>query len=284
MTESEKKTFEAFLSKAFKLDSEAMSRLYNEDGELTDVSVLEEADQTRIKSLKDNADNQYKRGIKEGAAKIEKELRERYEVDSENIGVDLVDEIITAQIEQVKGKADDDISSHPRYLELIAEKNKAIKAKEDEWKLKFESREEDLRKERVFSTAKKKALDKLRSLNPILPEDDRKAQKWQEKYLEEIVRGVDIQEQGDDLILMKDGKELQDDHGYRVSFDDWTQRVAADFFDFRKADDRSTSGEQGQQSQRVKIPTSPQEYAAAIRDAKTPEERQQVAEAYHKRK
>lgn len=281
MIESEKKILEAFLSKALKLDSEAIASLYNEAGELTDLKVLEEADQQRIKSLKDNSDNQYKRGLKEGASKIETELRSRYSVESENIGIDLVDDILVAEIEKVKGSAKDDISSHPKYLELIAENKKAIKAREDEWKKKFDDREGELKRDRVISKAKKKALDILKGLNPILPEDGNKAQKWQEKYLDELVSNIDLQEHEDDLILMREGKQLQDEHGYNTSFNDYAAKVASDLFEFKKADDRSSAANKDTDGGGAfRAPKDREEYTKMIQEAKTPEERVKILESF----
>ena len=72
MTPAEQKLLNESLSKLFKIDSEMLASLYNEAGELTDFSRILELDADRIKEYKTQNDSQYKRGIKEGASKIEK--------------------------------------------------------------------------------------------------------------------------------------------------------------------------------------------------------------------
>jgi hypothetical protein len=47
MTESEKKLLKGFLSKTLKMDEEAMSSLFNEDGELTTIEPALKLDSER---------------------------------------------------------------------------------------------------------------------------------------------------------------------------------------------------------------------------------------------
>ena len=113
MTDPEKKVLEGFLSKTLKMDTEDMAGLYNDAGELTSLSVASEADTTRIKKLKEDASSQYKRGLKEGATKIESELKDKYEIDSELVGLELVDHIIEDKT-KTQSDADGDITKHPQ--------------------------------------------------------------------------------------------------------------------------------------------------------------------------
>jgi proteasome assembly chaperone (PAC2) family protein len=51
MTTEEKKIFETTLQKVFKLTAEEMAGLYNEAGELTDLSLIEQKDAEKICEL-----------------------------------------------------------------------------------------------------------------------------------------------------------------------------------------------------------------------------------------
>ena len=118
MTEAEQKKLNGFLSKTLKMDDEELASLYNEAGELTSLTAAEKADTSRVTKLKEENDSQYKRGQKEVATKLETKLKEKYGVSSDETGVDLVDLILTTELEKVKGKGDEDITAHPEYLKL----------------------------------------------------------------------------------------------------------------------------------------------------------------------
>ena len=47
---------------------------------------------------------------------------EKYGVSSDETGVDLVELILTTELEKVKGKGDEDITAHPEYLKLKNER------------------------------------------------------------------------------------------------------------------------------------------------------------------
>jgi len=50
MTDSEKQILEGFLSKTLKIGTEELASLYNDAGDLTDLSIAEKADSERVKN------------------------------------------------------------------------------------------------------------------------------------------------------------------------------------------------------------------------------------------
>ena len=97
----------------------------------------------------------------------------------------------------------------------------------------------ETRQESMFSKVKERAFAELDNLRPILPEDAKKAQKWKEKYIEDL-RAYDFTEQDGMFVVLKDGKPLQDSHGYNKSFADLVKETASEIFDFQTADDRTS--------------------------------------------
>jgi len=149
---------------------------------------------------------------------------------------------------------------------------------------KLAEREAHYAKQGMFAKVRDKAIAELRNLRPILPEDAHKAQRWEDKFIDEF-KPFDYQEQDDTFVIMKDGKPLQDSHGYTKSFADHVKETASDFFDFRAAEDRSSSGlKQTNDKQTAKVPKNDDEYTQKMRDAKTPEERIEIMESYTKTK
>lgn len=278
MTEAEQKKLNGFLSKTLKMDDEELASLYNEAGELTSLTAAEKADTSRVTKLKEENDSQYKRGQKEVATKFETKLKEKYGVSSDETGVDLVDLILTTELEKVKGKGDEDITAHPEYLKLKSESDRMLKAKDKEWQKKIDDLELKHTRESMFSKVKERAFAELDNLRPILPEDAKKAQKWKEKYIEDF-RAYDFTEQDGMIVVLKDGKPLQDSHGYNKSFADLVKETAAEIFDFQTAESRSSAANQQTQSN-FAAPRNEEEFIQKMREAKTPEEQAKVMESY----
>jgi len=283
MTEAEQKKLNGFLSKTLKMDDEELASLYNEAGELTSLTAAEQADTARVTKLKEDQASQYKRGQKEVASKMEAQLKDKFGVDSDLTGVELVDFILTTELEKVKGKGDEDITAHPEYLKLKSESDRMLKAKDKEWQKKIEDLELKHARESMFSKVKERAFAELDNLRPILPEDAKKAQKWKEKYIEDL-RAYDFTEQQDGMIVvLKDGKPLQDSHGYNKSFADLVKETAAEIFDFQTAESRSSAANQQTQSN-FAAPRNEDEFIQKMREAKTPEEQAKVMESYQSKK
>lgn len=278
MTEAEQKKLNGFLSKTLKMDDEELASLYNEAGELTSLTAAEKADTSRVTKLKEENDSQYKRGQKEVATKFETKLKEKYGVSSDETGVDLVDLILTTELEKVKGKGDEDITAHPEYLKLKSESDRMLKAKDKEWQKKIEELESKHTRESMFAKVKDRAFAELDNLRPILPEDAKKAQKWKEKYIEDF-RAYDFTEQDGTIVVLKDGKPLQDSHGYNKSFADLVKETAAEIFDFQTAESRTSAANQQTQSN-FAAPRNEDEFIQKMREAKTPEEQAKVMESY----
>jgi len=282
MTEAEQKKLNGFLSKTLKMDDEELASLYNEAGELTSLTAAEQADTARVTKLKEDQASQYKRGQKEVAGKMEAQLKDKFGVDSDLTGVELVDFILTTELEKVKGKGDEDITAHPEYLKLKSESDRMLKAKDKEWQKKIEDLELKHARESMFSKVKERAFAELDNLRPILPEDAKKAQKWKEKYIEDL-RAYDFTEQDGMIVVLKDGKPLQDSHGYNKSFADLVKETAAEIFDFQTAESRSSAANQQTQSN-FAAPRNEEEFIQKMREAKTPEEQAKVMESYQSKK
>lgn len=278
MTEAEQKKLNGFLSKTLKMDDEELASLYNEAGELTSLTAAEQADTARVTKLKEDQASQYKRGQKEVASKMEAQLKDKFGVDSDLTGVELVDFILTTELEKVKGKGDEDITAHPEYLKLKSESDRMLKAKDKEWQKKIEEIETKHTRESMFAKVKDRAFAELDNLRPILPEDAKKAQKWKEKYIEDF-RAYDFTEQDGMIVVLKDGKPLQDSHGYNKSFADLVKETAAEIFDFQTAESRSSAANQQTQSN-FAAPRNEDEFIQKMREAKTPEEQAKVMESY----
>ncbi len=243
MTEKEQKLLNDSLSKLYKIDPEKLASLYNDAGELTDLSVVIEADAERIKKITDDKADQYKRGVKEGAQKIEKDIKEKYEVDSDLLGIDLVDHVIVSKIEEAKSS--ESIEKNPEFLKARADWEKEQRQRDKDWQKKLDNMQVEFDRAKVFDHVQSKALSLLAEANPILPADPRKAEQWKQIFVNDLKEGnYQLHTDGSIIVLDKDNNPLKDAHGYGKAFNEHAKDVMDKYFEFQKADDRSSPGNQ----------------------------------------
>jgi hypothetical protein len=284
MKPEEKKILNDSMSKLFKIDSETLASLYNEAGELVDFSKVLDLDAERIKKYKTDSDSQYKRGIKEGASKVEDAVKEKYELESDLVGVDLIDHLVVTKVKEASTSTKD-ITKHPDYIKLQLDNEKKLKEKDKEWTGKLETREKEIAKSQLFEEVSKRGLANLRKRNPILPTDPVKAQYWEDAYLNEL-RKRDYMKDGENLVVLDDGKPLQNDHGNSISFDEFTNDRADRIFEFPKSTERSSAGnKEVPGAGNTGMPKTEEEYIARQKDPKiTPKERIELTEFWTNKK
>jgi hypothetical protein len=230
------------LVKVFKLTPEQMATLYDEAGDLTDLKVVTEADEKRVAKFNSEKTQQLNRGIKEGASKIEKELKDKYG-ESDLIGIDLVESILVKQVEEATKAGVKDISKHPEYIKLQTEIDKKLKERDKEWQSKLEAKEIEFKKAVTFDKVRTKALMFLESSKAILPSDVNKAANWKATYLNELGGFNYLEnEDGTFTVLDKDGNALKDSHSNIRTFDEVIKECADKYFDYPAAEERSSSG------------------------------------------
>ena len=114
-----------------------------------------------------------------------------------------------------------------------------LKDRDKEWEGKLALKEAEFKKEKLFEKIKDKALVNLESRNPILPADPKKAQVWKETYLNELKAGnYQEGEDGEPIVLDKEGNALKDKHGNPVTFDEFEKGISDKYFEYPAADIR----------------------------------------------
>jgi len=282
MNASEQKILNESLSKLFKLDPETLASLYNEAGELVDFSKILEMDASRISKYKSDSDSQYKRGIKEAAEKLERELKEKFELDSDLKGVDLIDHLVVSKVEEAKSAGTKDITKHPEFIKMQVSIDKQLKDRDKEWEMKLQAKETEFNKSRLFEKVREKALLNLTSRNPILPNDPRKAQVWRDTYLNDLRQANYMEDEtGELIVLAPSGEKLQTPHGKNITFDEFEKETAEKYFEYPKAEERSSPGNKEEKSNGTgfRAPKTDEEYMSRLRDPKiTPKERIELTE------
>jgi hypothetical protein len=250
---TEKELLMAFLSKTLNLDTNGVASLiYDDAGQIKSdaLSSLEDQDAERVKSNKSNAkslrDEGYQRAQREIMTNLEKDLKKKYGHMSELHGIELINEIIgksTASSEPTL--TEDDIKRHPVYRQLVLDKDEElsrIKAEAEDGLNKFKS---EISRERVMQEVRKRAMQRLDSRNPVLSSDPTKAERQKNFLLHDLMQyEFDVRQDGANtsIIVLKDGKVLENKHGHPIRFESLVDDVSDSYFDFRQAEPRSSGG------------------------------------------
>lgn len=281
MKPEEQKILNEFLSKTLKVDEEQIAGLYNEAGELQGLQVAYDADAARITKHRTENSNQFNRGLKEGASKIEKEIKEKYSLDSELIGVELVDAVVLSKVEEATKGATKDISKHPEMLKARSEWEKEQKSRDKAWQDKLDAKDKEFSKTKLGEKIRAKALIHFDEFKPILPGDPNKAASWKNTFLNEVLAN-EFQESDDDFIpLDKEGKPLTNAHGYGRTFKEYVKEIADKYFEYQKSENRSSSGNknEGGAGGNLSMPKTVDEYEKRLKDPNiTPKERIELVE------
>ncbi len=250
-------------------------------------------DADRIKAIKDgyteSKDNQYKRGLKEGAEKIEGTLKEKFGIEEDLTGEDL----IAKAVETLSGRSgegemsESDVKTHPVYIALQNEKSKEIARMQKEHEQALANAESEFNTKMTKTSVNQRVLQHIRSKNPILPEDPKKADKRLRTILPELDQ-YKFEQDGNEIIVKdSNGQMLTDAHNNVVTFDRLVDTLSEDYFDFQSNDSDDTQGtgnggnDFGKRNfDKITIPKDSKELEQALKVAKSPEERQKISEAF----
>jgi N-acetyl-anhydromuramyl-L-alanine amidase AmpD len=273
--------------------------LKDEDLNETEItSLIKELDKARVKELRTKSDESgYKRAQAETLSKLEKDLREKYQVDQDE---ELQGESLIAAILEKNGKktdkdlTEDAVKKHPAYVQAVDAHKKALETVAKEWQDKLDAHVKTQTVEKTFSTVSEKALSLLDSRKPVLSQDATKAANQKQLLIKELkAKGYQFEDQNGTLVVLdKDGKLLEDAHGHRVTFEAVVNEISDSLYDFQVSkegrsaphqDDKSgKTGTQAKKPYTGVMPKTEDEYIKQIADEKTPlAERLALKDAWH---
>jgi len=233
-------------------------------------------------------DNGMKKATKEVLSDREKEIKEKYGVTSDKVGLELIDEIISAKSVKSKDMDPDKVKSSPEYIKLQDEMTNKVKAIETEWKEKLDLKEKEYADEKTFSIVDKKADEILAGF--ALPEDQKLRANQRKLIVDELKKYKYQDNNGEFVILDENGKVLEDGHGNRVNFKTFVENGAGKYWPKLEGEKRSGSGGNnnasgnGQQNNgwTGKPIKTEEDYKRAMGEAKDGKERIAIQDEYNK--
>jgi hypothetical protein len=285
--EGVKEFLESYLSKTLNLDKDGVAALFDADGKLKADATdqLLKKDKERVAKLTTDKFNEgHQKATKEARSAFEQQLKEKFSISSEKVGVELVEEIVAAKTPKGGELNEEEVKKSKAYLDLKesipAQIKEAVKAKETE----YNAYKSQVERKEVLGAVKSKALTILDGLKPILSSDANKAQKQKEFYLREIEAG-NYRLDGERIILLDaEGKDKQDEHGNRVDFEGFAKGIASTYYDFQAGDPRGGAGGAGAAGGggggTVKVFKTKDDFSKAMSEAKDSKERAEITKAW----
>lgn len=256
-------------------EAETKERLFDGD-ELKDdyADIILEADKARVEKFKNDRTQSYDKGVRE----TEKKLKTFAESEFKRLtGYDGTEDNFESMFktwhEKEKAKlvknvevSEDAIKKHPAYISLEADR--IPKTEYETLKSEYEQFKQNQERSKVMGVVTANAWDVVAKANPILSENATVAENRKRDFLAKF-SGYNYDLQGSTiLVLDKDGKRIENEHGNPIPFDTWVMDMASQNFDFRAQDDKGNAGNKDKGGQGVIVitdkPTTAAEYNQAI--------------------
>lgn len=237
------------LAKTLNLGDGEIAELIKDGEGVKESDVIQkilDLDVQRVEKIKTSVDGKekfqdgYKKGKEESLSKLEKQIKEKYGIQSEKLGVELVEEIITENSKPVETD-EETVKRSKTYQDLETRLKGELKTQKETYEQQIADINSQTQREKTLSVANKKALDIFAGLEPVLPTSKQVADNqigWFLKSMEEY----DFDVQDDRIVVMKDGKVVQDGHGNSRTFDDIVKEKAGKFFEFKKNNGSGNDG------------------------------------------
>ena len=249
------------LSKAYNFDNGKIAELFKDgETELSEQQQTEilnkilEIDAQRVENIKKSVDKKdaFQDGFKKAKSEVltdfEKGLKEKFGIESDKTGLELVEELVSKKSEGGQGGdlTEDAIKRSKVFQDMESNLKKQITTVKTEYETKINEIQDGYKAEQTFSNVSQKALQIFNGLNPILPQNKTVADN-QVKFFVNTLKDFKFDVQDERIVVMdKDGKVLEDGHGNSRSFEDIVKETASGLFEFKANNGGSGSGNGGQ--------------------------------------
>lgn len=249
------------LSKAYNFDNGKIAELFKDgETELSEEQQTEilnkilEIDAQRVENIKKSVDKKdaFQDGFKKAKSEVltdfEKGLKEKFGIESNKTGLELIEEVVSKKSEGGQGGdvTEDAIKRSKVFQDMESNLKKQITTVKTEYETKINEIQDGYKAEQTFSNVSQKALQIFNGLNPILPQNKTVADN-QVKFFVNTLKDFKFDVQDERIVVMdKDGKVLEDGHGNSRSFEDIVKETASGLFEFKANNGGSGSGNGGQ--------------------------------------
>lgn len=287
-----------FLQKAYNLpENEVAEALYpkSDDGTYNTTVLKEDAldkllqfDAARVANLSKPVDTTevYNKAVKKTEAEVhgtwEKRLRDAYpavDPDKKLKGEDLLNAVKAAQ-QQSSSYNPDQIKKTDEYLLLERQMREALEAKEQELSTRVQEIQTQFQRQQVWGDMSKVIREKFMGLNPVLPEDQAKAQRQVDDFVLKF-KDYEWQKTEDGRILpLQNGQRINNQHGHAMFLEDLVAGTGNLYFDFKKQEATGQAGNENGRSAITIVFKNDDDFMARYNAESDPKKKEELAAAY----
>ena len=167
------------------------------------------------------------------------------------------------ELSKKKEVSEDDIKRHPLFIDL--ETKSISKSEYDKLQSEFEQFKRDQQRRATMDVVTDRAWGVVAGKNPILSENPLVAENRKKDFLNKF-SGYEYDVQDGKIVVLKDGKRLEDQHGNLKQFESFVMDLAEMNFDFRKQEEVGNAGNKNTNGTVVvtEKPVTEKEYWAAL--------------------
>lgn len=223
----------------------------NEDGTLKDDSgsTLEAKFADKISTVKEEVRSQTAgKIVKEERVKFENEIKEKFGIKSDKVGVELVSHLIDSKVKKAGEITDDDAKKTAAYIALESKYNTLESSIDDKVKAATTEIESKYKSEQDVAEAVNEAVTMFEGLNPVLSQDAViKANQigiFKDK-VRTIKTEVKILPDGKKLriVLNADGTRKEDAHANPITYEQEVKSLASSMYDLQAAGSKGSGGD-----------------------------------------
>lgn len=259
-------TFKYLATKLLNLTEDEVQSKYFDEDKLKDTAPDEllTAIGAKLTAAKQAETEAFDKGFKKAEAKYKTEAEKTISTVlgvEINEGDDLTEVVSKWHAENKKTKTtftDDDVKKHPLYREL--EKNRIPKDEYEKVTSEFEQYKAQSARREVLGQVKPKVWSVVIGMNPKLPSDPNVAETYRNAFLSAFDE-YDYQIENDDILILKDGKRVEDNFGNPLKFQDFVKSNASKYFEFNKQAPTGGAGNGGQQGSGAVVAGMPKSWA-----------------------
>ena len=236
------------ISKQFSKTVDEINELLYEDGNLKDDAgdTILQLNEDKIKKLKADREENFNRGYQKAQKEVLTSAEKKFkELTGFNKDADDFEGLVSSYMEESAKKtkkvepSDDDVKKHPLFIQL--EQSRVPKEEFDKVSNEFADFKKNQERNMVLSTIRSKAWDVVAGKNPILPGSQQIATTIRNKFLEEF-GAFDFEANNGEIVVLKDGKRVEDQHGNLKPFNNVVMDIAGNFFEFQAQGDKGNAG------------------------------------------
>lgn len=268
-----------------KTESEILSQVFK-DGEIDPEIVLTEITK-RIEKNKNERekifDDGYGKGKAESLKIFENLIKEKYGMQSDLKGLDLIDNIISEKINSPIEEDEIKISKPYLALEDKIKTGYVLKTEYDNIKTEYDNYKINNKKNQIFDSIKNRIWDKLKEWNVAFPSDPIRAKTYEDAFLDDLKKfDYEIPEGSTEPIIIKNGKRLEDALGNTTKFEEHIKNMASKWYEFNQQSQRDSPSNDGKKVDKsLIIPKDDIELFETLKNITDPKKKSEIFLAYN---